>query len=946
MLIKSKLTKISSQGSGYTSISNGVNNNYMLKNLEGLHSVLKLFLGKQSASKAHLIPKKSDSSEPSGKLTFNELFRLWWIKYWIDLLVIIFFVVVAVLYYSQRVGYDKVITNLWGDAPMVTSVFAGRDYRPDFKGDPLLDQAKTTDAYISAAYWYVSFVHRWFDLPYGNAYLTMLAPIVFMHLFGFYVLGCVLCHSRILAILLAFSCLLLIPFESWGELWGLDRDPLNRVAIGALIGFFWAIAVYYGRKPKIRLAVMAAIGLSLWVHPVAIPVLGFSLWLGFWVTRAEDETPHKFIMNMFITAGVFLLILLPYILQYSSSFGHPDSPPELKKNLLEIMRSSYINGYFRNEWTVIKLFFYQFSFKKPFISVAVTALIGTFFIATPKDRRTVLQLGLMALGILLISDILFLLDHYIAARIGRIPLEADLVRGNRFLIPLSFVVLFYSAATFSRRFGLKFGVPVSLGVSAFLFFNLQPNLKDLSVNLKQGYYVLANEGSPSNGPDVEMLNWLREETPRKTSITVFFNGLLDNTVRYVSMRPLRFSFKDPCFFNYFDWEKALEFKQKKSIYNEAIQNQNMKTRFQLAVKTALIFGSELLVIDKALFDESYREVYNAILWENVKYAVIDLGQINGLSIDTERPEFKMFTTRSAYDREVQPCTYYIPDNKSGPYPLIVYLHTWSGNAFNDSYISRMFNLSREHGYAMLAPNFRGINSRQESTGSELAVADILSAIKKLCDKQSINTKQIHLVGVSGGGYMSLLMAGWIPELWKSVTAWCPIFDLAAWSQECERDEKTLYFQYINKSLNMDSKSSINGSYFTRLAQLRSPAGWLKYANGLPIHIFAGIDDGHGKASVPVSHSINAFNVLATPKDRLSGDMTVKIVKDRIIPIELQLDMGKSIYAKEAECYGKYYGTNRKVLIDKVSRNVQLTIFDGTHEMLPEENFKGIMTIDR
>lgn len=890
---------------------------------------------KDDASKINIIPLKNTINKFLCKLRLRQK------KHWLDFLIVIFFLVVAVLYYEQRIGHDKVITNLKGDAAMVASVFAGRDYRSDFQGDPLLSQAKTSDSYICTAYWYVSFMHRWFHIPYANAYVTMLIPIVFMHLLGFYVLGRVLYRSRTLSLLLAFSCLLFIPFQTWGEIWGLCREPLNRVAIGALIGFFWAMAVYYGRKPKMRLAIMIAAGLSVWVHPAATPVVAFSLWVSFWAMRAEDETPRKFVMNMLIIAGVILVILLPYILQYSSTFGDPHSPPELKKKLLEIMRSSYIDGYTRNEWTAIKLFFYQFLFKKPLISAATIALIGTFFIAPAGERRTILQLALMATGIIFISNVIFLLDHHLAARAERIPLELDLVRGNRFLIPLSFVAIFYSAAIFWRRFGTKIGAPVSVLVTVFLFFNLQPNIKEMSLKLNQGYRVLTQEGNPTNESDVEMLNWLRNETPRNTSVTVFFNGLLDNTVRYVSMRPLCFSFKDSCMFGYFDREKLLEFQQKKSIYEQALEHPNIKMRFPLAVKTALIFVSELLVIDKALFDESYREVPKAILWENVKYAVIDLGQIDGLSIDEGQPEFKLFTTRSAYDREVQPCMYYIPTNKSRPYPLIVYLHTWSGSAFNDSYVLRMFNLSKEHGYAILSPNFRGKNIRRESTGSELAIADIISAIRKLCDKYPIDTRQIHLVGASGGGYMSLLMAGWTPELWKTVTVWCSIFDLAEWSQESEQKEEILlYAQHIKNSLDIDKDTSIDGPYFTKLAKLHSPSEWLKHAKELTIHIFAGIDDNH----VPVSHSINAFNILAMPEDRLSEEIIEKIAKERIIPADLQPDIEKTIHTSKDEANGKHYGINRKVLLHKVSNDVQLIIFDGAHEMLPEENFKRIMTV--
>ena len=912
------------------------------KNLQDLFSETKGIFDKRYKSTSRTASKIRVSEKHNSNSDIIVEKRSWGVKYGFDLLAVVFFALAALVFYSHRIGYDKVVTNLRGDAPMVAGVFAGRDYRSDFEGDPLLEQSRTTDAYITAAYWYVSIAHQWFNIPYGNAYISMLVPMVTLHLLGFYILGRVLFHSRIVAVLLAFSCSLLISFDTWGEFWGVfSSEPLNRVAIGSLLGILWSAAVYYGSKPKIRICIMAAIGFLLWIHPVAIPVLGFSIWLSFWVMRSETESLGKFVMNMALSAGVFLIVLLPYTLQYSTSFGHPNMPPTLYKKLYEIMANSFIDGYLKNELTAIKAFFYYFIFEKPFLSGAIIAMIVTFFIAEGKDRRTILQFGLMTLGIFLVSDVLFLIDHYVAAERQHIPLQVDLVRGNRFLVPLSLVIIFYSSTVIYRRYGLKLGAPIFFAVVFFIFGNLQPNIKEAFENMQHGYQVLTHEGKPSNLPDVEMLNWLHDETPRKTSVTAFFGDLLDNAVRYISLRQLKFAIKDSCFFNYFDWKKAIEYQDKKLLYTQVMQNTKLETRFQLAMKAALAFGSDLMVIDKLLFGESYRVVSNAILWENSKYAVIDLGEIDGFLLDSDRPHVKAMTTRSAYDREVQTCMYYVPPTRAA-HPLIVYLHTWSGTAIDDSYINQMFELAQQHGYAMIAPNFRGKNSRREATGSELAITDILSAVSKLREMHSIDSGKIHLVGVSGGGYMALLMAGRIPELWKSVIAWCPIFDLALWYRECELSDKTFtYADHIRKSLHMDKRNSILGAYFARLAYLRSPARWLKHASGIPIYIYAGINDGHENASVPLSHSLNAFNMMAIEADRIPIEAVKKIVADRVIPKNLQSNSKESIFDNKTESDGKI-GSRRKILLSKSSHNIHLIIFEGSHEMFPEENFKRVM----
>ena len=60
-------------------------------------------------------------------------------------------------------------------------------------------------------------------------------------------------------------------------------------------------------------------------------------------------------------------------------------------------------------------------------------------------------------------------------------------------------------------------------------------------------------------------------------------------------------------------------------------------------------------------------------------------------------------------------------------------------------------------------------------------------------KTRIDKKRILLVGTSGGGYMSLLMAGRAPNLWAGVSAWVPISDLAAWHSETKK--KGLKYKY-------------------------------------------------------------------------------------------------------------------------------------------------------
>ncbi len=88
-----------------------------------------------------------------------------------------------------------------------------------------------------------------------------------------------------------------------------------------------------------------------------------------------------------------------------------------------------------------------------------------------------------------------------------------------------------------------------------------------------------------------------------------------------------------------------------------------------------------------------------------------------------------------------------------------------------------------------------------------------------------------------------------------------------------------------------------------------------------LFIFAGIYDGI-QGSVPITHSINFYNKLLT-------DLSVKDKSRYVSPGEkLQL----LEYRRPLGNFGTIGG--RRICLKKQSGNIELTIFEGDHEMLP------------
>ena len=143
--------------------------------------------------------------------------------------------------------------------------------------------------------------------------------------------------------------------------------------------------------------------------------------------------------------------------------------------------------------------------------------------------------------------------------------------------------------------------------------------------------------------------------------------------------------------------------------------------------------------------------------------------------------------KSTIDGSLQPNLFYEAEEKGRP--LLVGLHTWSHDRFNQ--VENMLPLAKKNGWNLLLPEFRGPNLESnphgiDACGSEKAKQDIIDAVNYIIGNYDIDAENILLLGASGGGHMSLLMAAYRPELWKAVCSFVPITDLAVWNKEADR----------------------------------------------------------------------------------------------------------------------------------------------------------------
>lgn len=291
------------------------------------------------------------------------------------------------------------------------------------------------------------------------------------------------------------------------------------------------------------------------------------------------------------------------------------------------------------------------------------------------------------------------------------------------------------------------------------------------------------------------------------------------------------------------------------------------------------------------------------------------------------PPTTLAETVSELDGERQPLLYWLPPRASdAPTPLFVFLHSWSSDYKQDN--SKWFRVCVDRGWIWLHPNFRGVNESPKACGSRFARQDVLDAIAFITKRTNVDRERIYLAGVSGGGHMSLVMAAHHPEQFSAVSAWVGPTDLADWYRFHSRDGKpTKYAQMVAKSMGGPPGSSpeVDREYFDR-----SSVHHLHRVGDLPVSIWSGIDDGH-TGSVPVSHSLRAFNAIA----RGHGD---EPIDDAVIS---QLDERRLPVAGPDGADRVIPGLDRTVHFQRTSGASMVTIFEGGHESIPEVAFRWL-----
>jgi len=273
--------------------------------------------------------------------------------------------------------------------------------------------------------------------------------------------------------------------------------------------------------------------------------------------------------------------------------------------------------------------------------------------------------------------------------------------------------------------------------------------------------------------------------------------------------------------------------------------------------------------------------------------------------------FNPVSITSSGDGSPQPAVYR-PSSSKKPMPLIVSLHTWSGNYTQKDDLAPFIDTEDWH---YIHPDFRGPNKSPQGCMSDLVIPDIDDSIAYAIKHGNVDLDNIFVVGASGGGYATLGSFVRLNHQVNTFLSWVPLSDVEAWYWQC----KHRGLKYADDIL----KSTSTGAQLnTAEAKKRSPLFWkLPNTPNGRLEIYAGIRDGY-EGSIPTSHSILFYNKVAN----VYGDASQLVSTQESIDI---VSKGVPFKATPTKLH------ENDIFFYRETGPVSLTIFDGKHEMLAE-----------
>ena len=324
---------------------------------------------------------------------------------------------------------------------------------------------------------------------------------VFLHFLAYYILGRCLFRSPSLAALLSILMCIAVHW-SFGTFWGSMRsDPVPRIFYADLWPFLLLLACAAVKRPQLQPVVMFLAGCAMLVHTVSALMGGAMFFMAFFLLWQDR--------GLWRHAGLSLLNLLsfavPVVIYMGIFLADTPAPPAGYAGLFAEVRALRYSKDWHDVWQSLADILRYYTFPIPILPAAAVSAVVLFRkrqqLAGPV--RTLLRLmpG-MVLGIVG-GCVLCALEMWLARHLGRQNMSQEILRGTRFLVPLSWLLLTCLLSLYWQ------------GIAPLLRRGFVVLLAVVLLSLGQGKQVVAARHALA---DVTGLSWLDTQEARQIKV--------------------------------------------------------------------------------------------------------------------------------------------------------------------------------------------------------------------------------------------------------------------------------------------------------------------------------------------------------------------------------------------------------------------------------------------
>ena len=519
------------------------------------------------------------------------------------------------------------------DAQQLVTFAAALDHPEAFAADPVFSAPENFGWYKSI---HVPLI-RWLanGRDYGLAYEKLTGLHQFLHLGGFYLLGLCFLRQRWLAAVFAIAVSLEFWF-GWGEYWGSLRAavPLPRVSYTALFSLLCAAMLLARRNYRLWPPIFLGMGLLVYVHAISALGMGFAMWLGLCCLNPAGFDRARHIRHMLLAGLCFVLPAVPFsvnFLEYAVT-GKANAGLGAEDLLfLRAIATYRIEEIFTRLGPQLLEFLARISLAPPILPLALAGVWATLRYGGQKDREILHMLALWTLGIALVVAA-FAVDHEIARRLGRTPLEYDMVRAIRFIAFFCFIPAFlgfsicWERGILQERFAFARYLPACLITGVLVLFLIQGVVRPVFFLV----FPLTSDRESAVAQelaDAGLVGALKKHTPAGARIFLEDGNYL---VRYAALRNLVFSQKDGVILlmakNIAALRTWYELAQKvgdEEQFGFDTRHEPDDENKKLLVECAVQAGAEYLVV-KTPASLAYLQTAGKIIWNNTHYIMLRL----------------------------------------------------------------------------------------------------------------------------------------------------------------------------------------------------------------------------------------------------------------------------------------------------------------------------------